>query len=255
MIVLSACSFPTAPSSSARTTDAALADATRTLDAPAVTVPPSEFCQPTSGTAQNHVMACFEFEDTADDGSIHHLIAHTTDVSFVPGQIGKALHFASTSAADFDDSPAFDATSLTIELWVNPSANRPATANLLDVNNQYAFQLKSNGDLHCLLNGGKSLDGNAKLAANQWTHVACTYDAATGESLIYANGSQVNSDNASDNSPLATDGTTGLSLAADNPPSAGDRAPMVGLLDQVRLLDYARAAADICTDSGSSACK
>src|ERR1700759_2208714 len=46
-------------------------------------------------------------------------------------------------------------------------------------------------------------------------------------------------------------GTTGMSIAADNP-SGNDR--LGGLIDQLRLINVARTAAQICADAGNPSC-
>jgi hypothetical protein len=43
-----------------------------------------------------------------------------------------------------------------------------------------------------------------------------------------------------------------MSIGANNPPGT-DR--LIGLIDQVRLMDRARTAAEICADAGKTACQ
>jgi hypothetical protein len=52
--------------------------------------------------------------------------------------------------------------------------------------------------------------------------------------------------------PLGSGGTTGASIAADNPPGSGSR--LVGLIDQLRVESAARTAAEICGDAGRTSC-
>lgn len=254
-VLVGGCGFTATNASSSDGNGAAAIDAPPgTTDAPATEHPaPSELCAPTSGTAQGHVVACFELDGNADDAT-GHLTAHATNLTFPDGKVGKAMSFGATSAADYDDSSALDVASLTIELWLQVAALPGDTVYLLDVNDQYAFQLKSDGNLHCTLSGATSIDASPKLSTGTWHHLACTWDATTGTAAIYVDGSQSNSEHGDDD-PLHTSGTTGLSLAADNPPGGGGRQRLIGLLDQVRLLDYARSGSEICADAGLQNCQ
>jgi len=53
---------------------------------------------------------------------------------------------------------------------------------------------------------------------------------------------------------LATNGTTGMSIAADNNSTVPDRHRLIGLIDEVRLMNVARTPAQICADAGRSSC-
>lgn len=190
------------------------------------------------------LVACYPFEGNTRDMSGHNLDATMTNVAFVPGKVGMAMQFDTTSTADVADSTLFDVGAITIEAWVNPS-QIPATGlrmGILDNQGQYGFFIYEQGQLGCT--AGLSGRANANLAANTWTHVACTYDGST--LAIYANGAALYSQTGG--AALSTAGTTGISLAADNPPGAGSQ--LVGLLDEVRVLSVARSAAEICADAG-----
>jgi len=209
--------------------------------------PPPSFCDP----ADPQLMVCYEFEGDTKDSSAHHLDATMVNVSFPPGKVGKAMQFGATSAADVADSAVFDVAALTIEMWINPS-QLPSTGNrfdLLDMNGQYVFSMEPSGDLKCALIGAPSLPSAvANLTTGRWTHVACTYDGATV--AVYVDG--VVTATASGGGALSTGGNTGISLAADNPPGSGSR--LIGLIDEVRLMNVARTPAQICADAGKSSC-
>lgn len=85
------------------------------------------------------------------------------------------------------------------------------------------------------------------IAVDPWTHVACTYDGAA--TVVYVDGAEVARKPGT--SVPSTLGTTGMSIAADNP-SGNDR--LIGLIDQVRLMDVARTAEQVCADAGKSSC-
>jgi hypothetical protein len=206
------------------------------VDTPAA--PP--FCD----TADTRLVACYEFEGNTNDSSGHGLNASMTNVTFVTGKVGMAMQFGATSAADVPENAAFDVPHLTIEAWINPS-QLPTIGNrmgIVDNQNQYGFFLQPAGALQCT-----AVTADAHVVANQWTHVACTVDGTTAR--IYANGSQVNS---APQGPLGNAGVTGISIAADNPPGSGSR--LIGLIDQLRIENEARTAAEICGDAGRSSC-
>jgi len=269
VLVLASCSFQ---SKSAGAPDAAPGP---TLDAPgaprpgadaAPTPPPgaAPFCDP----ADASTVACFDFDDgTASDKSAHQLSVRTQDLAFLAGEVGLAMSFQATSAADLGDSPLFDVSAVTIEAWVHPTQLPADFAVVLDVNNQYALEVDSGGTLDCQLAGtGVSIQDGA-IPAGVWTHVACTYDSATGIATLYVNGSEI--DHQAGGGALSTQGTTGMSLAANNPPDAppppairpGKKPPggdtrnrFIGMIDQVRLSSRARTAREICLDAGVTAC-
>jgi hypothetical protein len=123
---------------------------------------------------------------------------------------------------------------------------------ILDVDRQYALHLHGDGSVVCVLVGAPfpPLATTLLVPVNQWTHVACTFD--TTAATVYING--VPNMPVMGGSSLGTQGNTGLSIAADNDPVAPDRFRMIGLIDQVRLLDIARTPAQICADAERSSC-
>jgi len=212
-------------------------------DGPTVSAPP--FCDPTDP----HLVACYEFEGDTKDSSNNRLDATMVNVSFPAGKVGKAMQFGGISAADVLNSAAFDVAALTIEAWINPS-QLPSNGNragILDMDQQYGFFLHAGGELACTANVSM-VTTVAHLATDRWTHVACTYDGTTG--AIYVDGVAVA--NAGGGGALNTGGNTGISLAADNPPGSGSR--LIGLIDDVRLMNIARTPAQICADAGKAPC-
>lgn len=203
------------------------------------------FCDP----ADPHLVACYEFEGSANDGSSHRLDGVTSAVAFVGGRVGMAMQFAATSTASVSDSPWFDIATLTIEAWIRPS-QLPATgrAGIMDVDHQYGFFIYPGSMLGCSTGGGPTVDPVVtSIAVDRWSHVACTYDGATA--VVYVDGAEV-ARKAGTGVP-STSGTTGMSIAADNP-SGNDR--LIGLIDQVRLMDVARTAEQVCADAGKLSC-
>jgi len=243
LFATAACSFEPG---SAITTDARLdadeADAA-TIDAD-VDAPPAAFCDPTSSA----LVACYQLDGNTFDASGHNLNATMTNVTFVAGKVGMAMQFGATSAADVLDSPLFDVAAFTIEAWINPS-QLPGTglrAGILDCNGQYGLFLREMGTLQCLTIGGASVQASAVIATNAWTHVACTYNGTTA--TLYVNGVSIAV--VGGGGTLSAGGTSGISVAADNPPGSGSR--LIGRIDQVRIFNVAHSASEICSDAQCS---
>ena len=259
VVALGACEFHATPAANGTSpppppdavADDAADDATSTVppDAADDAMPAPPFCD----AKDMHLVACYDFEGNARDRSRNHLDAHTQNVTFVPGKVGMAMQFAANSDADVDDSDALDVQALTLEAWINPSVLPPSSfVVILDVDRQYALHLHSDGSVVCVLVGAPfNPPATTELVTvNQWTHVACTYDKTAA--AVYVNG--VPNAPVPGGSSLGTQGDTGLSIAADNNPSGPIRARMIGLIDQVRLLDIARTPAQICADAERSSC-
>lgn len=199
--------------------------------------------------ADPHLMVCYELEGDTKDGSSNQLDAKPSNVSFVPGKVGMAMQFAATSAADVSDSPVFDVGELTIEAWIWPEMLPSNRAGIVDNNGQYGFFVYAGGDLRCSVATSLSLAQVAtRIPEKAWTHVACTRSGASA--AMYVNGVRVAT--AEGLGALGTGGTTGISLAADNPPGAGSR--LIGLIDQVRMFDVGRTTEQICADAGGTSC-
>lgn len=242
LLVLGACGFrsPAAAIDAAAALDgAAPVDATASLDAAPA------FCDP----ADPHLVACYEFEDNTRDGSSHHLDAAPTAVTFADGRVGRAMQFGATSIASVSNSSALDIANLTIEAWIRPSLiPLSGRAGILDVDGQYGFFFYPASKLICSTGGGPTAgSGTTSLAADHWSHVACTYDGAA--TVVYVDGTEVA--RSPGTGKPSTSGVTGMSIAADNP---GNQARLSGLIDQLRLMDTARTAAQICADAGKPSC-
>ena len=197
-----------------------------------------------------NAVACYEFEGDTSDSSTNHLDATiVANVSFQPGMVGQAMQFGPTSVVLVPYNPAFDVIALTIEAWISPSQLPSGVqhAGILTTNGGYGFFLYPGGDLLC--KGGIFLPmATAHVTIDRWTHVACTYDNAGG--AIYADGVRLMKVTGS--ATLQTGSPDGISLAADNPP--GTSSQLIGLIDEVRLMNVALTPEQICADAGKSSC-
>jgi biopolymer transport protein ExbB len=236
---LAACSFDHGVGLGDGAVVADVRDSGATIDAPP-DMRVASSCNPNDPT----LVACYPFEGSTQDVSGHNLNASMTNVMFAAGKVGQAMQFGATSAADVADSPLFDVAAITIEAWIKP-AQLPTAGlrmGIVDNNGQYGMFLHEQGRIACTMVNGASLQVDANIAANTWAHVACTYDGTT---TIYIDGRVVGT--GSGGTALGTAGTTGISIAADNPPGAGSR--LIGLIDEVRISSVARTAAEICVDA------
>lgn len=204
------------------------------LDAP---VP--AFCDPAGGD----LVACFQLEGSVEDESGNSLALTTSGVTFVSGKRGMAAHIEGASSIQLAETSLLDPTAITMEAWINPGLIPVigARAGIVDNNGQYGFFVQPDGALQCI-----GLTAPANLVAGVWTHVACTYDGTT---RLYARGVEVGA-TAGGGGPLGSGGTTGTSIAADNPSGS----PLNGDIDQVRIFKRARTAAEICAAAGLAVC-
>lgn len=205
----------------------------------------STFC------AIDGIVACFEFDGTASDGSGNMLNPATSNVSFHPGKVGMAMQIDANGSAAIGPTALDNVSAVTIEAWVRPT-QRPGNGkqfNVLDVDQQYAFTINDDGTLTCDLRGLAKFSTSPPSGAiptNQWSHVACTYDGAN-VAHIYVNGAISATHNGSG---TLSKGGHGIGVAQNYPSGA----PLIGLIDQLRLLGVARSSADICTDAGNQLC-
>ncbi len=200
------------------------------------------------------VIACYEFEDgatstVAHDGTPHHDdLTLTNAVVSAPGYSGSALQTNNTSLAHCAHSTTFDVAQLTIEMWIKPSAlpSGGARMGLLDEDGQWGLFIYSPGVLTCSLAAQALSSGANQIVTDQWQHVACTYDKQWMR--LYYNGVQIAM--LANTNALATNQPNGLSVGANSP--SGDA--FDGKIDQVRVFNEARSAAELCEDGAGPGC-
>lgn len=196
-------------------------------------------------------VGCYEFEGNANDGSLNALHTTTSGVSFSPGEVGRAMQLDGSSTASVNPSLLFDVNAVTIEAWIRP-AQLPASLKqflILDVDQQYGFAVNDDGTLTCDLRGLAKFSTTAPsgaIASNQWTHVACTYDG-TSAARIYVNGNLTATHSGAG---VLSKGGHGMGIAQNYPSGS----QLIGLIDQLRLLNVARSAADLCADASKTIC-
>lgn len=142
----------------------------------------------------------------------------------------------------------------TFEAWVYASSNATTNIAITDygtnaVGARNTFLVSGNNQLS-FISGGTNANmgsGNGAVPANQWTHVAFVLNNGTG--YLYVNGTQVATGNLSSvNTPS---GNTDLRIGERVP---GGNIPFEGAIDEVRIWDYARTAAEISNNMSSELC-
>jgi hypothetical protein len=105
----------------------------------------------------------------------------------------QAGAFSGSSYIAVKHSPSLAPTSgITIEAWIYPTAF-PSDAILVEKNyrTSYSLHLRRRTPAAVLQLGFNSthyVTGGTKIPANTWTHIAATYDSATGFARLYVNG-------------------------------------------------------------------
>jgi hypothetical protein len=189
---------------------------------------------------------------TAGDSSGNGLTGTLSGPTWIAaGRFGGALSFDGVNdLVTVPDANALDlTTAMTIEAWVYPTAisgwrsivlkERPA---------QLVYSLYGNTDtnrpsVEIFTTATRDVRGTAQLALNTWTHLAATYDGATLR--LYRNGVQV-----------ASRAATGAIAVSANPLRIGGNTIwgeyFAGRIDDVRIYNRVRTAADIQTDMNTA---
>ncbi|UCE46686.1 MAG: LamG domain-containing protein, partial [Phycisphaerales bacterium] len=161
--------------------------------------------------------------------------------SSVPGKSGNALSFDGTddevTIAGFTQPPQG-----TIVFWINPAMAK-SKERILGAGGDYEVWLRSNGELkNELFDGGSSTTGTGAgvLTADEWHHVAMTYDSATEDVEIYYDGELMVAGKAEvPSTPTETTLVMGHRAGASGGEHYG------GLLDDLRIYDHVLSAAEV----------
>jgi hypothetical protein len=163
------------------------------------------------------------------------------------GKFGSALVFDGVNDwVTVPDAPALDLTTgMTLEAWIYPTTSSGWRTALMKertgglVYAIYAGQNVNRPGAYLRTGSDQSANGTAALPVNVWTHVASTYDGTTLR--VFVNGTQV-----------ATRAVTGSLAASGDPLRFGGNAIwgewFTGRLDEIRVYDAARTAAQIQAD-------
>ena len=174
---------------------------------------------------------------------------------FGVGEVGQAFSFNGSSQDVSIGDPASLklTTGMTIDAWVYPTSTPGGLVGVLTKWHQ-DFSLDSMADSYALFLNGSQVsayihlsDGNeanvagGSVPVNTWTHVAATYDAATGVFTAYVNGVSVSSATISALNIFATDAPVDLGSEADD----GSGRYFPGLIDEVEVFNRALTAGEV----------
>jgi hypothetical protein len=130
---------------------------------------------------------------------------------------------------------------MTLEAWVRPTRSTGVWRDVIyKGNDNYYLEADSTSVTPATRGaGGSALFGTSKLKANEWAHLAGTYDGATMR--LYVNGVQVSSRAQTGQIPIST---SALQIGGDS--VYGQYFP--GTIDEVRVYQRALSASEIQRD-------
>lgn len=158
------------------------------------------------------------------------------------------------SAVDFDGDDSYVSTNLEIDetsaysvtFWTYPRtlADDNTFFNPSGANEGSGLYYDTNTLVYCNSSGcsDQASSSSSPLSLNTWSHVAFTYDG-NGTAAIYVNGNNVTSDSSVDEGAL--NGTPGFLFGNNN---ASVTNAIDGLMDEVKVFDYALNQAQVSYD-------
>lgn len=230
-----------------------------------------EYCIPGDSTSCAAPVGEWKFEertgtsayDTSGNGFTGTLGgdgAGTDLPTWKPGKIGGALSFdGSDDFVQVTDNNTLDltSTSLTLEAWVKPN-NLPTSGNLMSILEKYLstdpwggwdFRLYNNSGTQQLdftyydtTTTNRTTTYTGSLSTTQWSHIVAVHNASADTDTIYLNGAQV----------AQNTGRTLEIKGSTKDFTIGNFGTLSryfnGKIDQVRIFNYARSAAQIAWD-------
>lgn len=249
--IISACSFDGA---SAGGSDASV-DALTSFDAePDGPLAAQTICDKPNAD----VIACYDFEDTLDDGSGAGLHAMAIDPSgsgvaavFVDGapDVGRAMSFDGNVAAFITEDEAFNSSAFTIEAWFSASAF-PATGEFLiwDTQGQHALILRGDGTLRCSAAGKGNVEVSAIVSLNINYVVACTI--STVGLRLFVDGTEAGFQPNTNGLNGGAEG--GQAIGADLQNGSDNIQHFEGSVSAMRLSSVERTPLELCVAAGRS---
>jgi subtilisin-like proprotein convertase family protein len=159
----------------------------------------------------------------------------------------QAGAFSGGSYIAVKHSPSLAPTSgITIEAWIYPTAY-PSDAIIVEKNyrTSYSLHLRHRIPTAVLQFGFDSthyVTGGTKIPANTWTHIAATYDSATGFARLYVNGS-IDTISQTYNGGIPTNSDSLYIGAGIGGGSVGNY--FTGYIDELRIWNVSRPGGDI----------
>lgn len=129
---------------------------------------------------------------------------------------------------------------ISVEAWIKPKANNFCRILFAQYSSSsfISLSISSTNEVYFYINNTVGIKTSSTLALNQWTHVACTWNASTQLAKIYINGVE---------ETTISGGSS--STGTDNMLSIGSRTDgfqyFTGELDEIRIWNTVRTACDI----------
>jgi hypothetical protein len=213
-----------------------------------------------NATSANSKVLELKFEDNITDSSESGTIGTWSgaEVTYVEGKVGKAIHLnGSNNYIDLGTSSALQPENLTFTAWVKPDA--AITGEHIIAWFKPSGEYNGNGWYLSLLSDTVPLTlstGTAPQEAyvegsrssffpvGEWTHIAVTYDNATGAAAIYRNGvAQQVKYNTTTKSGIIANGSDHKYLGFNSPGYGFGHAGIN--LDELKLFSEAASSTDI----------
>jgi uncharacterized delta-60 repeat protein len=178
--------------------------------------------------------------------------------TYAPGKVQEAFSFNGTNQDVFLGNPTnLQVSSITIDAWIYPTSVPPASELLgivtkwtqgLNNGDNFGFWTQNNGTADTMSLLGLVVDtagelhgvSGGSIPINAFSHVAITYNAATGSTVLYVNGIQILSNPGSAN-PMATKN----SMIYIGSEAEGAGRFFQGVIDEVEIFNAAIPAAEI----------
>src|SRR4029077_12775157 len=185
---------------------------------------------------------------------------------FGTGEVGQAFSFNGSNQDVAIGNPANLklTTGLTVDAWINPSSVNGSSGDLVGGiitkwaqtfpnGDSWAIWIQNNGSpnsysLAADISGGmpqgeSGVISGGSIPLNTWTHVAVTYDSASGTLIVYVNGSAVVSSIVFSPGTLIEATNAPVYIGAE--PSAVGGRHFLGLIDEVEVFNRALSASEI----------
>ena len=201
-----------------------------------------DFATPDLAPLIQRVVAWYHLDDGSDASGMNNSLTAHTGVFGAPGWAGGALQ--SSGWASASDSSTLRPIALTVEAWVTYPAVNGATQLVVAKGSDWQLGIDSGGHVSFSVHtsGGAQVSGASTIVvpAASWHHIAGTWDG--GHLTVYLDG--VSGSSTSGAGALASS-SSDLTVGA----GTGGASLFSGAVDEVRVVDNARSAAQILEDA------
>ncbi|MEI6279532.1 MAG: LamG domain-containing protein [Verrucomicrobiae bacterium] len=134
-------------------------------------------CVPVAGCFAQSPVLSFPFEGSAGEGKV------VGKLAFEPGVVGQAGTFDGSTSIEIPHSPAFDVSKWSISAWACPQQEK-CSGRIIEKGASDSFWLtfywgRARFGFWSKEDGYQEIDSSTKFPANEWHHVAGTFDGAT----------------------------------------------------------------------------